>query len=108
MCYTLGTSNSCIMGLKGSPQIRFLGLYKSVFEEYKVKGYFLVLYCTSVNTLWWSKLNAFHFCLSFWKVVFDNILLDAGVKDTTPCKSGVIRIPHLLNLEVGSTPINVA
>ena len=36
MCYTLGTSNSFIMGLKGSPQIQFLSLYKSVFEEHKV------------------------------------------------------------------------
>ena len=88
MGYTLGTSNYFIMGLKGSPQIRFLGLNKSVFEEHKVTGYFLVLYCTSVNTVWWSKRNAFPFCLSFWKVVFDNILLDAGVKDTTPFKCG--------------------
>ena len=32
-CNTLGTYNSFIIGLKGSPQIRLLSLNKSVFED---------------------------------------------------------------------------
>ena len=43
MCYTPGSYNSFIMGLKGSPQIRFFSPFKSVFEDFNVNWIILLL-----------------------------------------------------------------